>query len=195
MDGNDLGMLVKVLMFLVKGLKYLFKLVLFTGLIWFCVPLGVAMAYEAITHQHTENSIIMNGLFVVMWYACYVICPLTFIQNLVRMIKKDRTFSLLGLVLSKRGKKGIEATADGKTVAIRTAADLSGVVFGKLGSKYVTMPESTDGHILAVGGAGSGKTAAIAIPHADDVERARFCNRHKRRVVRKNEESKKRRTN
>lgn len=106
----------------------------------------------------------MNGLFVVMWYACYVICPLTFIQNLVRMIKKDRTFSLLGLVLSKRGKKGIEATADGKTVAIRTAADLSGVVFGKLGSKYVTMPESTDGHILAVGGAGSGKTAAIAIP-------------------------------
>lgn len=79
------------------------------------------MAYEAITHQHTENSIIMNGLFVVMWYACYVICPLTFIQNLVRMIKKDRTFSLLGLVLSKRGKKGIEATADGKTVAIRTA--------------------------------------------------------------------------
>jgi len=37
-------------------------------------------------------------------------------------------------------------------------------VFGKSNGKYATMPESTDGHILIVGGAGSGKTAAVAIP-------------------------------
>ena len=34
----------------------------------------------------------------------------------------------------------------------------------KSNGKYATMPESTDGHILIVGGAGSGKTAAVAIP-------------------------------
>ena len=37
-------------------------------------------------------------------------------------------------------------------------------MFGKSNGKYATMPESTDGHILIVGGAGSGKTAAVAIP-------------------------------
>ena len=49
-------------------------------------------------------------------------------------------------------------------MTLQTAANLSGVVFGKLGGKYVTMPETTDGHILIIGGAGSGKTAAVAIP-------------------------------
>lgn len=34
----------------------------------------------------------------------------------------------------------------------------------KSNGKYATMPENTDGHILIVGGAGSGKTAAVAIP-------------------------------
>lgn len=57
-----------------------------------------------------------------------------------------------------------EAKLGGDTVALKTAKDLSGVVFGKSNGKYATMPESTDGHILIVGGAGSGKTAAVAIP-------------------------------
>ena len=37
MDGNDLGMIARVFMFLLKGLKYVLKLVWFTGLWWFCV--------------------------------------------------------------------------------------------------------------------------------------------------------------
>ena len=39
-----------------------------------------------------------------------------------------------------------------------------GFVFGKMGGKYVTKKEDKDGHILVVGGAGSGKTSCIAIP-------------------------------
>ena len=80
------------------------------------------------------------------------------------MVKKDRSFSWVNLILNHQPKKGFEAKLGGDTVALRTAADLSGVVFGKQGGKYATMPETTDGHILVVGGAGSGKTAAIAIP-------------------------------
>ena len=39
-----------------------------------------------------------------------------------------------------------------------------GFIFGKLGSKYITKKEDKDGHILVVGGAGSGKTSCVAIP-------------------------------
>ena len=39
-----------------------------------------------------------------------------------------------------------------------------GFIFGKMGGKYVTKKEDKDGHILVVGGAGSGKTSCIAIP-------------------------------
>ena len=49
MDGNDLGMIARVFMFLLKGLKYVLKLVWFTGLWWFCVPLVVGIGYEEIT--------------------------------------------------------------------------------------------------------------------------------------------------
>ena len=41
---------------------------------------------------------------------------------------------------------------------------VSGFVFGKMGEKYVAKKEDKDGHILVVGGAGSGKTSCVAIP-------------------------------
>lgn len=46
MDGNDLGMIARVFMFLLKGLKYVLKLVWFTGLWWFCVPLVVGIGTQ-----------------------------------------------------------------------------------------------------------------------------------------------------
>lgn len=36
--------------------------------------------------------------------------------------------------------------------------------FGKKGDSYVGKPQDCDGHILVVGGAGSGKSSCIAIP-------------------------------
>ena len=119
---------------------------------------------EEITGTFIQNNQIMDGIFTILWYACYVLCPLNFLQNIIRMVKKDRKFSFLELLLHNRQKKGFEAKLGGDTVALKTAKDLSGVVFGKSNGKYATMPESTDGHILIVGGAGSGKTAAVAIP-------------------------------
>ena len=129
---------------------------------------------KAAAHGLTVGELIENfigdlvcgtySIFTILWYACYVLCPLNFLQNIIRMVKKDRKFSFLELLLHNRQKKGFEAKLGGDTVALKTAKDLSGVVFGKSNGKYATMPESTDGHILIVGGAGSGKTAAVAIP-------------------------------
>jgi len=39
-----------------------------------------------------------------------------------------------------------------------------GVVFGKCAEKYIGKPETLDGHVLVVGGVGSGKSSCIAIP-------------------------------
>mgnify|MGYP000768197047 CR=1 FL=1 len=130
MDGNDLGMIARVFMFLLKGLKYVLKLVWFTGLWWFCVPLVVGIGYEEITGTFIQNNQIMDGIFTILWYACYVLCPLNFLQNIIRMVKKDRKFSFLELLLHNRQKKGFEAKLGGDTVALKTAKDLSGVVFG-----------------------------------------------------------------
>lgn len=90
-----------------------------------------------------------------------IICPIivgyVVLQRVVRSIKKDPSFSFLKLIFKTKEKKGFEAKLGGDIVALKTAKDLSGVVFGKQGGKYATMPETTDGHILIVGGAGSGK--------------------------------------
>lgn len=134
---GEYGILIQCLMGFLKALKYVFKAAIFTGLWWFVVPLGIGIVYESITGTYVNDSVVMLAIFDFLFYGCFVLCPLTFVQNLIRMVKKDRTFSLLGLVLNKREKKGIEATADGKTVAMRTAADLSGVVFGKIGRAHV----------------------------------------------------------
>ena len=50
-----------------------------------------------------------------------------------------------------------------------------GFIFGKLGDKYITKKEDKDGHILVVGGAGSGKTSCIAIPSLLAWKSTVFC--------------------
>lgn len=162
---QEFGIFMQIFHFLVKLLQIALKLVVFLGLWWFFIPIGVGVIFELATGKNLFRNEVMYGIFNALWYVCYVLAPLTFIQNLVRMVTKDRSFSFWRLVLGRAGKKkGIEAKVGGDTVALQTAANLSGVVFGKLGGKYVTMPEATDGHILIIGGAGSGKTAAVAIP-------------------------------
>ena len=39
-----------------------------------------------------------------------------------------------------------------------------GVVFGKQEKAYIAKPEELDGHVLVVGGVGSGKSSCVAIP-------------------------------
>jgi len=52
---------------------------------------------------------------------------------------------------------------------------MHGFIFGKIGDKYLTKKEDTDGHILVVGGAGSGKTTCLAIPSLRAWRERVFC--------------------
>lgn len=164
MDERDLGMIVRLLMMLFKVGVFAFKVFLFLGLGWFLVPIASAILVESVTGQlYSTNPVVFFLIDKVLWYLAFPLAALTFIQNIIRMVKKDRSFSWLGF-LRDRQAKGIEAKIDGDIIKLVSGSNIQGAVFGKQNGKYAVMPETTDGHILIVGGAGSGKTAGIAIP-------------------------------
>jgi len=150
--------------FILKCIGLLWKHVIHPLRLWFlAIPIGIGIVYEVVTGVPTESGSTVDnlvGVFTVIAAAAVVIKA---IEKIMTAIKKEK-FTFLGLFMNKQEKKGFEAKLGGATVALRSAADLSGVVFGKQGGKYAVMPETTDGHALIIGGAGSGKTSAIAIP-------------------------------
>lgn len=156
--GALLSIILKILSVVIKGAFFL-------GLGWFLVPMGVGLLAELITGKALWGGELNVISFIcdILWYVCYVLAPMTFIQNVIRMVKKDRSFSWIGL-LKQRQEKGIQAKVDGNVIKLVSSDNMQGVVFGKQNGKYAVMPETTDGHILAIGGAGSGKTSSIAIP-------------------------------
>ena len=164
MDGNDLGLIARVFGGLIKVVMKLFKIAIFFGLGWFMLPIACGLFVEIVTKKpYSDNAVIYFVIDKVMWYSAYPLAVLTLTQNVIRMVKKDRSFSWIGVIRQQKAK-GIEAKVDGNVISLVPSTNLKGVVFGKLSGKYAVMPETTDGHILVVGGAGSGKTASIAIP-------------------------------
>jgi type IV secretion system protein VirD4 len=163
-----MGFITTVIRLLFVALKYVVKIAIFCGLIWFLVPLAFAIIYEQVTGDLMGLSTgfsnpAANVVSSILWYACYVLAPLTFLQNIIRMVKKDRHFSWTGLLKQKQ-QKGIEAKIDGDTIKLVSGGKIQGFVFGKQNGKYAVQPESTDGHVLIIGSPGCGKTAGIAIP-------------------------------
>ena len=51
-----------------------------------------------------------------------------------------------------------------KANELLTSYEPHGILFGKQYNKYVINPESMDGHVMVIGGPGTGKSACIAIP-------------------------------
>jgi len=166
-----MGMIFQFVMAIPKLIIGIIKIAIKTGLIWFAVPLVSWGLYEAISGDMASlgggfGNPVANVVFNGMWYLCYVLFPLTLLQNIIRMVKKEPKFSILKAIINigKKKKIGHEAKLDGDTIDANTEKRLSGVVFGKQGKEYITKPETTDGHVLIIGGTGSGKTSAIAIP-------------------------------
>lgn len=166
-----MGTLIQLVMAIPKLLIGIIKIAIKTGFIWFAVPLACWGVYEAISGDMASlgggfGNPVANVVFNAMWYLCYVLFPLTLIQNIIRVVKKEPKFSILRAVISIGHKKkvGFDAKIDGDNIAANTQEQLSGVVFGKLGNEYITKPETTDGHVIAFGGSGSAKTTGFAIP-------------------------------
>ena len=109
---QEFGIIMQILHLLLKLLQISLKIVIFLGLWWFFVPIGLGMIFELVTGQGVFGNEIMSGICDILWYACYVLTPLTFVQNLVRMVKKDRSFSFWRLVLDRAGKRAHPAPGE-----------------------------------------------------------------------------------
>jgi type IV secretion system protein VirD4 len=116
------------------------------------------------------------------FHIAIVFMVLTVIQNIYRYFSSDQEFNIFKAIFefifdkigdlanvirfrrlvssSKRTDKD-GFVADVKT---DTAKSVSGFVFGKHKGKYVTKKEDEEGHMLIIGGQGSGKSSCIAIP-------------------------------
>lgn len=171
MDGNDLGLIMRSLMGLLKILRVILKVLFFLGFGWFLLPVGLAMLIETVSGQPFHPDYINPVLYFlvnnVLFYLAFPLAVLTAVQNIIRMVKKDRSFSWINLIFHRKQAKGFEAELrkKNKSIVLQTPPNISGVVFGKdKNGKYVTMPETADGHILIIGGVGTGKTAAFALP-------------------------------
>ena len=68
----------------------------------------------------------------------------------------------VGIAIIIRMKKGNRAK--GNPANPLQSPKPHGVVFGKQGKAYIVKPEELDGHVLVVGGVGTGKSSCIAIP-------------------------------
>jgi len=81
------------------------------------------------------------------------------VQNMVRLVTKDNTFHLFSVF--SVGKNSPVVPAADRNLLIK---EPSGFIFGKQKNSFVAKPEMMDGHILTVGGAGSGKSSCVGIP-------------------------------
>lgn len=167
MDGKELGLIMRLIVGVGKLCKVILKVLFFFGFGWFLLPISLALIFEFATGKpfsaNNVNFILFFLIDKVMWYTAFPLAFLTFTQNLVRMAKKDRSFSWWKL-LQGREKKGIVSKTDGEMVETVSGDKVHGFVFGKENGKYIVKPETTDGHILVIGSPGCGKSASIAIP-------------------------------
>ena len=155
----DVGFFGTIYKVFVTLFKALLKIVVFTGFYWVLILTLPSEIYGWVTGNRIPDWMVEIGL-----YPGFGLAAFTLLQNIIRMIKKDRSFSLLRAILSKQSKIGIQSKLDGEIAMSVSASELCGVVFGKIKSRYVVKPEAVDGHIIIIGGSGSGKTSGIAIP-------------------------------
>lgn len=151
------GLFVQIMGFM---FKIVFKLIIFTGawislILVYLVDLFLEKVFKVNLTPDAYPDIFPiyeKGMLVLMIIPI-VICTAI---NLYKLIsRKPNTPSLIN-----KEKKYTDPAAPAQLLA----ATPEGFIFGKKHGKYIRKPDTADGHILVVGGAGSGKSSCLAIP-------------------------------
>jgi type IV secretion system protein VirD4 len=128
-------------------LKVMYKVFMFTGLI---VPVGLDIIRQFVP------------IPIEVVFASFIVVPYFLTQNIMRRVKKEPKYNLLKAMITHKNGKSEDSTQ--KTINMLASDTKHGVFFGVHRQKYIAKPEQADGHILVVGGVGSGKSSCIAIP-------------------------------
>ena len=154
-------------------LKIVIRLILFTG-IW--ISLIFMLATDWIVNFiliHTDHLKLTynnyGNIFDIYSWALIIIglIPAVYItiRNVIRLFTQNSDFSLLAVITGRGQKRKERTTVNPGIPKEYFSTTPTGFIFGKKGnSVYAVKPEDTDGHILVIGGAGSGKSSRIAVP-------------------------------
>lgn len=158
---NSMKIFVKPIKWIFKFMFKAFFFIIEKGLVIFATfsLLGVFACYLMYnsTDQSGSSSFFMRVLAIIVLIASVALG--FFLNKLVFKGKgKAKPLSATSLVSSLLNPKQAEST-----LPIQSN-NPCGVIFGKKGAHYIVKPEELDGHILIVGGVGSGKSSCIAIP-------------------------------
>lgn len=154
-----------ILNLLLKAIKILFKLIIFTG-VW--IPVAVAYILERIVFAKflgidatPVNNLIAYNIVMNAFLISFIFPIIITIQNIIRSVLRIPDFNLLSCIFKGFGNHQKDKEPFKIPNELKTG---KGIIFGKHGSTYISKPENLDGHVLVVGGAGSGKSSCIAIP-------------------------------
>lgn len=147
-------------------LKLLVKALGFTGLYLPIITLIVLRFLESKFNIQVKSGNTMDNLEFIVILLSIVPVPFITLQNIIRLGKPD--FSLIGsvysLIESRNRTKANNSHKTYEKVDKELIGLESGVVLGKINRDYLVMEEKSEGHIMVVGGQGSGKSTSVAIP-------------------------------
>jgi len=144
-------------------LKAVWAVIKFTGIWWLLIFMLPWMIYEEIIGAPIPRGsfldVVSNGFFYMGW----IMVALNTIQNIIRAVTKNPRFRLINL-FSKNLKAKEKAIQAPKAHNELLSSQAEGFIFGRQGGYFVRKSMKMDGHALAIGGAGSGKSSCVAIP-------------------------------
>lgn len=146
------------------AVKVILKAIMFTGLWISAVFLYLLIRIEPslIKLFGEENIDLLATVYVIVFI---LLPPILYTsQNVIRIITKDPDYSMIKSIFGDKEKKGAKRLTNPSVPKDILSAEPTGVVFGKKQGRYVVKPENKDGHVLVIGGAGSGKSSCMAIP-------------------------------
>ena len=144
------------------------KAIKFTGAFWLVVGfalIGIFQHFTGLNETSTLGAFLMYAA-VLFFIGLFLY---TLAENVIRFVgvrffDLDPSFSFKNIRRMKRAAKSADVQGNPAVVRVLGSSAPQGFVFGRKGSQWICKPETMDGHILTLGGAGSGKSSCIAIP-------------------------------
>ncbi len=159
-----LNIIIMILKILLAAAQVVFKIAIYTGTwiqaIWFMGVLLISARIEQIPDNLIPYA---ETVLIIILVISFIPTLMIFSRNLVRTFSRNNTFSWLSFFMGG----GISGEKKIINPTIKEIRAESGFIFGKWKGKYMAKQETEDGHILVIGGAGSGKSSCIAIPSLD----------------------------
>ena len=155
-----LGWIVQIFKFI---FKIILKILVFTGA-WIALVLGlfdsfvIGKLFPNFAKDHLQGYVFYQNT---LWVLIFLFMAYWTVRNIIRLVTKNPDFSPFKQYILKQKDKIPNAK---EAITNLASPSPKGFIFGKYASNYIVKPKKLDGHILVIGGAGSGKSSCLAIP-------------------------------